>query len=290
MSRRLLVVAAVVCTGLVLRTDAAWAKCARALPNLGVWPADVLEPEGYIVVEAAWASRAQTAVREAAALDLRLHTVDGKSAVPLDVIFAADGAVDSSQALLRPRWPLTVGEIYMLDLGDEQRRWTVVAPEPLAPPEWVGAPAVVMGQFERLGCGPSSHVLLTAPVDAPGELRLQVRATDVRAGTIQEQVVALGADGLLDVGRSMCGDRFYLRPHHRYSLEVWAIDTHGRRVASPGLALLVTGPGPVDLGLHGAEVHTPASWLYGLFLVALGFTLAGTFLAVRCIVRARDET
>ncbi len=283
MSRVLtLVVAAVV---LVAGVRVAEAMCASRSGDgsVAVWPAAPLTPSGFVAL-----SGPREVIRNMASFDLRLRS-DGE-AVPVDVVFIAkDGDVVGDLALVRPRWPLSPGKSYTLDLGTQRFTWSVAAAD-VAPPVWRGSPRVVGRDYSRMGCGPSSHLLLDLAVTGTRDLRLRVRATALASGKVSEHLIPI-EDGRASIGRGMCGGPFDLEADALHAFEVSVIDTFGHEVPAPGPRLVARAPGPQDDPAASASdaPRRPwwrSSWPYGIGLIGLAFTLGGTFLCVRFILRS----
>ncbi len=260
------------------------------MPGAEVWPSGELEPRGFIVATT-WGSppgALGTAVQQARAHDLQLRQEGGDDIVPVEVLFAGDGAGHTSQALLRPSRPLRPGATYRLTLGPQEFRWRVSPAVEVPAPTWLGVPQVVGREYMGASCA-ESRLLLSAPVSGTGPLQVEVQTRRESSTEAYRAHVVAPEDGLLDLGRRFRNGSFDFRPGATYELRMWVLDTHGHRVALPA-PVVVRAPGPEDplparlrvlLVERGHTDVWAVTWPYGLGLIGLALVLGAAIVASR---------
>ncbi|HYI01239.1 hypothetical protein [Hyalangium sp.] len=225
--------------------------------SLTVWPAldHALPANGQVVLQGY--GHFEAPVATIAERSPRL--VADKDEVPLRVVAVYRGEMNLTQAVLQPERPLQPGQRYTLHLtqpegasspplptetqsksGNAPIAWTVTDAD-VKPPRWRAAPRKKGASAERMGCGPSIHVHVSASVDEEGpqvHVLAEVRRAD---GGEPVRFRLTPGEEQVHIGHGMCSGAFQLKEGMRYTVRLVAVDMAGNESAAPGAPVRIVG-------------------------------------------------
>ncbi|GAB2953709.1 hypothetical protein GCM10027048_18670 [Hymenobacter coalescens] len=231
------------------------AKCYTR--GLRCWPSGgTLRPQPILVLDGLAQSQE---IIHALGATYQAYLQAGKERVVLDVQDKLVGQYGVSQAVLKPRRPLTVGQRYeliirgkgagsgnLLEQANGPYRanvvYTVVAGTDQTPPAWKAAPREHAKHYEEMGCGPEVYVDFTAAVLDESACLIKATVRDLDSGQASAYYLPPDAAGLVSVGHGMCTGAFRLENGRRYTVAFTLLDAAGNTTPWQGPALAFTRP------------------------------------------------
>lgn len=228
--------------------------------SVSVWPplGRPLPANGQLIIEGY--GELQEQVSRITERSPRLVADEDEDEVPLELIAVYRGEKRLTQAVLQPERPLKPGMRYTLRLkkpastkvpvlraeisskGDTLAMAWTAAPADLTPPRWHEAPRATGQKVVQFGCGPASHVDVSAAVEDESA-QVQVLAEVRRAeGGEPVRFRLTPSHQQVRLGHGMCSGAFELQEDVRYSVRLVAVDMAGNESPAPGGELLIQGP------------------------------------------------
>lgn len=167
----------------------------------------------------------------------------GKHKVPLARVDINEGANGQCQLLLKPTEALLDGRQYKLvveklpnlkdhfyyDIYDEHniiKKWRIVRPASNSSPAFVSKPKEQGQKYQQYGCGLEHHVDFACKVDSPTDYLVKTVLTELGSGLVYTYYIE-PANGIIAVGRHMCGGAFNLMRGGKYQVEFTLVNASG---------------------------------------------------------------
>ena len=175
--------------------------------------------------------------------------------VPLVVAELLVGQFDVTQAVLKPRSVLEVGEQYELVIEGKgskgnvirwqeksKMQYAVVAGADETTPAWETLPTESGKRYEEMGCGPAIHVAFASTVHDESEYLVKASVKNLASGRITAYYLQPDSMGYIHIGHGMCGGAYMLEKGKNFSVVFALMDASGNSTSQTDKALQFTKP------------------------------------------------
>lgn len=161
------------------------------------------------------------------------------------------GMFGLTQAILKPKKPLTIGKTYTLVIDSlpewaentmkrynntthdyEPITWTIVEAVESTPSTWLSPPKFKDKSCEHFGCGPAIYTNFSASVSSPNETLIKTQLVDLNTNDTSSYYLYINNNDEIKVGRNMCSGAFDYQSKHNYAVRFKLSNVYGKTNAN----------------------------------------------------------